>query len=90
MSKINLATKLTLLRVLLVPIFIVLLEIESVWTAIAALVVFAVASITDFFDGKIARKYNIKSLPYGNEIFTDVDCDNYCCIFCVHCVRCMR
>jgi CDP-diacylglycerol--glycerol-3-phosphate 3-phosphatidyltransferase len=58
MLKINLATKLTLLRVLLVPIFIVLLEIESVWTAIAALIIFAVASITDFFDGKIARKYN--------------------------------
>lgn len=58
MSKMNLANKLTLLRVALVPVFIILLEIESIWTAVAALVVFAVASVTDFFDGKIARKYN--------------------------------
>ncbi|WP_413852597.1 CDP-diacylglycerol--glycerol-3-phosphate 3-phosphatidyltransferase [Candidatus Ruminimicrobium bovinum] len=58
MSKINLANKLTLLRVLLVPVFIVLLEIDSLWTSVAAFIVFAAASITDFFDGQIARKYN--------------------------------
>jgi len=58
MIKMNLANKLTLLRIILVPVFIVLLEIENIWTAVAALIVFLVASITDFFDGKIARKYN--------------------------------
>ena len=58
MLKMNLANRLTILRILLVPVFIILLEIDSIWTAIAALIVFAAASITDFFDGKIARKYN--------------------------------
>lgn len=55
----NLANKLTVLRVLLVPVFIVLMEIDSFYTNILALLVFVIASLTDFFDGKIARKYNL-------------------------------
>lgn len=54
----NLANKLTILRVLLVPIFIILMAIDSFWTNIIALVVFCGASITDYFDGKIARSQN--------------------------------
>lgn len=55
----NLANKLTVLRVFLVPVFIVLMEIDSFYTNILALLVFVIASLTDFFDGKIARKYNL-------------------------------
>ena len=43
----NLANKCTMFRVLLVPIFVVFLAINSFWTNIIALVVFIIASITD-------------------------------------------
>ena len=52
----NLPNKLTLLRVILVPIFVVCFMYE--WY-LPALIVFAVASITDALDGHIARKYNL-------------------------------
>ena len=57
----NLPNKLTLLRVVLIPFFVFFLMNDSlgttgIWIALA---IFAVASITDFFDGKIARKYNL-------------------------------
>ena len=55
----NLANKLTMLRVLLVPIFIVFMSIDSFYTNIVALLIFIIASITDYFDGVIARKQNI-------------------------------
>lgn len=55
----NLANKLTILRVLLVPIFIVFMAMDSFWTNIIALVIFCVASITDYFDGQIARSKNM-------------------------------
>ena len=55
----NLANKLTMLRVLLVPVFIILMIIDSFWANVFALFVFIGASITDYFDGKIARKQNI-------------------------------
>ena len=55
----NLANKLTILRVLLVPIFIILVIIDSFWANIFALLVFIAASITDYYDGVIARKQNM-------------------------------
>ena len=55
----NLANKLTMLRVLLIPIFIILMIINSFWANVLALLVFIGASITDYFDGKIARQQNI-------------------------------
>ena len=55
----NLANKLTILRVLLVPIFIILIIINSFLANILALLVFIAASITDYFDGVIARKKNM-------------------------------
>ena len=54
----NLANKLTLLRVVLVPVFMALLLGESMGFQIAALAVFIIASLTDMLDGKIARRYN--------------------------------
>ena len=57
----NLPNKLTLLRVLLIPFFIVFMLVDVFGEADKdiALAIFAVASITDMLDGKIARKYNL-------------------------------
>ena len=55
----NLANKLTMLRVLLVPIFIVFMSIDSFYSNIIALSIFIIASVTDYFDGVIARKQNM-------------------------------
>ncbi len=58
----NLPNKLTVLRVLLIPVFVVfLLAADAIgpWSVYAALVIFIVASLTDMLDGKIARKYNL-------------------------------
>ena len=54
----NTANKLTLLRVILVPVVMVLLLQNTQALQIAALAVFVIASITDWLDGYIARKYN--------------------------------
>jgi len=52
------ANKITLVRVFLIPVFLVLCLWEFPFHNIAAAAVFALASITDFIDGYIARKYN--------------------------------
>jgi len=55
------ATKITLIRVLLIPVYMILLYIsggEFGWPMFGALVLFIVASLTDFVDGYIARHYN--------------------------------
>ena len=54
----NTANKITLLRVILVPIFMALFMVEKTGCIIAALVVFIVAAISDAVDGYIARNYN--------------------------------
>ncbi len=57
----NLANILTVARLLLLPVIIVLFFLESSWGGFAAwlcLLVYAIASATDFFDGYIARKLN--------------------------------
>ncbi len=56
----NLPNKLTVLRIILVPVFLAFIYIDSIplhflWAAI----VFAAASLTDMLDGKIARKRNL-------------------------------
>jgi len=55
----NLPNKLTLLRFLLVPVFMVFMYIDNPYSYLIGLIVFAVASFTDFLDGSIARKYNM-------------------------------
>ena len=54
----NTANKLTLCRVVMIPIFIVLLYWEFAAHLWVALGVFVLASITDFVDGYVARHYN--------------------------------
>ena len=68
----NLANKLTLLRVILIPFFIVCFYIPNLvvntisvnnylipYANLLGLVIFLLAAITDFIDGYIARKYNM-------------------------------
>ena len=58
----NLPNKLTVLRVLLIPFFVASLLFkggEDYKFRIIALIIFAVAALTDTLDGMIARKYNL-------------------------------
>ena len=57
----NLPNKLTVLRVILVPFFVLFLlgaDYMGPFSPYIALIIFIVASLTDMLDGKIARKYN--------------------------------
>ena len=55
----NLPNKLTLLRVLLIPFFLVFMYWDIPYHYLIALIIYAGASITDALDGKIARKNNL-------------------------------
>ena len=58
----NLPNKLTILRIAMIPLFVLFFELSSLhMNYFWALLVFAIASITDLLDGKIARKYNLVS-----------------------------
>ena len=57
----NLPNRLTILRTLMIPVFLFFLLTDyagncSKWIAV---IVFILASLTDFLDGHIARKYNL-------------------------------
>ncbi|MFC4602922.1 CDP-diacylglycerol--glycerol-3-phosphate 3-phosphatidyltransferase [Rhodococcus kronopolitis] len=59
---VNIANILTVLRILLVPVFLAALFVddgESTTWRIIATVIFAVAAITDRIDGQLARKYGL-------------------------------
>ena len=56
----NLPNKLTVLRLILVPIFVIIMMVSSaLWASAVGLALFIIASLTDMLDGKIARKYNL-------------------------------
>lgn len=57
-TNLNLPNLLTCSRIVLIPIFIVLFSPPSPSRPWAAVVVFGIAAITDFFDGYLARKYS--------------------------------
>lgn len=54
----NLPNKLTLARIIIVPFFLAAMMMEFPYHYIVATLVFVIASITDFLDGKIARSTN--------------------------------
>jgi len=59
--KLNLPNKLTVLRILLVPVFmiVVLLPLPGVWSAVIGCAIFILTSLTDMLDGMIARRFNL-------------------------------
>ncbi|MBQ9850969.1 MAG: CDP-diacylglycerol--glycerol-3-phosphate 3-phosphatidyltransferase [Clostridia bacterium] len=55
----NLPNKLTVLRIILTPFFLVAMLTEFRFHYLVAAAIFIVASLTDMLDGKIARKHNL-------------------------------
>ncbi|WP_290703677.1 CDP-diacylglycerol--glycerol-3-phosphate 3-phosphatidyltransferase [Amphritea sp.] len=55
---------LTLLRIILIPVFVMIYYLPYAWGPMAAAVVFAFAAATDWLDGYLARKLNQTS-PFG-------------------------
>ncbi len=55
----NLPNKLTVARIILTPFYLAAMVINFKYHYLIAAAIFIVASITDFLDGKIARKNNI-------------------------------
>ena len=57
----NLPNKLTILRTIMIPVFLIFLYIPGLGMTgdIIAAAIFILASLTDLLDGKIARKYNL-------------------------------
>ncbi len=58
----NLPNKLTLLRVILVPVFMIFYMCDfgmGYWRFLISAIIYIAAAFTDFLDGKIARKYNL-------------------------------
>mgnify|MGYP000526910400 CR=1 FL=1 len=66
----NLPNKLTILRVIMIPFFVLTLLYdggENQTLRYVAAAIFIIASLTDMLDGKIARKYNLVT-NFGNLI----------------------
>ena len=56
----NLPNKLSLLRLLMIPVFTAIFFIPAIpYNYLISAIIFALAAITDFLDGYIARKYNL-------------------------------
>ena len=60
----NIPNILTLMRVALIPIFILLYYLPYGWSYLAAAIIFTVACVTDWLDGYLARKWE-QSTPFG-------------------------
>jgi len=57
----NLANKLTLFRIILIPFLVIFLAYDNVYTCYLSLLVFIIAAITDSYDGKIARERRLET-----------------------------
>ena len=60
----NIPNLLTVLRVLLIPVFVLLFYLPFSWSPLAASAVFAFAAATDWLDGYLARVLQ-QSTPFG-------------------------
>ena len=60
----NIPNLLTVLRVALIPVFILLFYLPFSWSYWAASAVFAIAAVTDWLDGYLARRWE-QSTPFG-------------------------
>ena len=52
----NLPNKLSMLRICMIPFFVIFALMNAQWAQYVALLIFIVASLTDMLDGQIARK----------------------------------
>ncbi len=76
MKKANIPNQLTMLRIVLTPVFLLLFLSELEHRFLYGLIVFALGSVTDFLDGRIARKNKIVTVfgqladPVADKILT--------------------
>jgi CDP-diacylglycerol---glycerol-3-phosphate 3-phosphatidyltransferase len=56
---VNAANALTVIRLVIVPLFVVFLVIGGTGWRVAAFIAFVVASVTDLLDGRIARRFGL-------------------------------
>ena len=59
MKYLNIPNQLTILRIILAGFCIYFITINTLTTLVIALIIFIIASLTDYFDGMIAKKYNL-------------------------------
>jgi CDP-diacylglycerol--glycerol-3-phosphate 3-phosphatidyltransferase len=60
LMKMNLPNKLSVLRLCMVPVFVVIMMAsDALWANLVGCALFGAAAFTDMLDGKIARKYNL-------------------------------
>ena len=59
--KLTLPTMLTLARIFMIPVLVLVFYLPYKWSNFASAAVFALAAITDWLDGWIARRYNLHS-----------------------------
>ena len=57
----HLPNLLTISRIVLTPVFLVLILMGHFWEQFIAVIIFIVASISDWLDGKLARHYQVSS-----------------------------
>ena len=55
----NLPNKLTMLRICMIPFFVVFARIDALWAQLTAVGLYAAACVTDTLDGHIARSRNL-------------------------------
>jgi CDP-diacylglycerol--glycerol-3-phosphate 3-phosphatidyltransferase/cardiolipin synthase len=60
----NIPNILTLLRILLIPVFVLLFYLPVEWARLSCALVFSIAAVTDWFDGYLARRWGQVS-PFG-------------------------
>ncbi len=56
--RLNWPNKITLIRILFIPLFMFFLLLPNQWGAVVAMAIFAIAALSDAVDGYIARSYN--------------------------------
>lgn len=54
----NIPNQLTLLRIILIPVFVLVYYLPFEWSNLVACIIFSLAGITDVLDGYLARKLN--------------------------------
>ena len=57
----NIPNMLTVLRILLIPVFLVLFYVQTSWAREAATAIFVLAAVTDLLDGYLARRMGLVS-----------------------------
>jgi len=60
----TLANQLTLLRIMLIPLIVVIFYLPYDWRYMVSAAIFALAALTDWLDGWVARTYN-QATPFG-------------------------